>query len=117
MFLFKGRCLRISRQQKPKGKTNDQPVKEDSSDVTSFEITNVHYGTFIRQATMNNIIGADVVDAFGLIAHRPLINEGDVRLYLRIDTRARKFSIIVSLQSLSGIGPSANYAFEWSFSV
>lgn len=116
-FLFKGRYLKITRHQKSKEKPVRQPVNNEASDVITFEITNVHYGTFIMRAATNNITSDSTDNAFGLIAHRPIINEDYIRIYLRIDTKQRKFSIVVSIQSLDGRDLLIDYAFEWAFNV
>jgi hypothetical protein len=64
---------------------------------------------------MNKITSANSGNDYGLIAHRLINHEQNVRFRLRIDTQERKFSIIVSYESLSMSGSTVNIAFTWPF--
>jgi hypothetical protein len=118
-FVFKGRQLRIDRckksRQQLKATVVDQSVNDDTSNIVNIDIANVHYGTFIMGAAMNNITGVNSADGFGLIAHRLVNNEYNIRMRLRIDQQDKKISIIVSYQSLRMDGSSIDLAFEWNF--
>jgi hypothetical protein len=118
-FVFKRRGLKLDRhkntRQQSKTTTAEQSIDNDASNTVNFNITNVHYGTFIMGAAMNNITGTNKANGFGLIAHRLLNNERNFRLRLRIDTQEKKFSIIISYESLSVWGSSIELAFTWPF--
>jgi hypothetical protein len=117
-FLFKGRGLKLDRykhRQKSKATVVEQSIDSDSSGAINFHITNVHYGTFIMGAAMKKITGANTANDYGLIAHRLVDNEHNIRFRLRIDTQKREISIIVSYGSLSMSGFTVDLAFTWPF--
>lgn len=94
----------------------DRLIDDGTSSTINFNITNVHYGTFIMGASVNNIIDTDNADVFGLIAHRLINDEHNLRICLRIDQQDRKFAIIVSYESSSRHHDSStDIAFEWTF--
>ncbi len=117
-FVFKGRGLKLDRykpRQKSKVTVAEQSVDNDASSVANFDITNVHYGTFIMGAAMNKITGANTANDYGLIAHRLVNNEGNIRFRLQINIQKREISVIVSYGSMSMFGSTVNLAFTWPF--
>ncbi len=117
-FVFKGRGLKLDRykpRQKSKVTVTEQSVDNDASSVANFDITNVHYGTFIMGAAMNKITGANTANDYGLIAHRLVNNEHNIRFRLQINIQKREISIIVSYGSMSMFGSTVNLAFTWPF--
>ncbi len=118
-FLFCGRRLRIGRckksRQQLKATVVDQLINNNTSDAVNFSIGNVHYGTLITGAAMNNITDTNNADDFGFIAHRLVNNEQNISIYFRIDEQEKKISIIVSYKSLSSQNSSNELTFEWAF--
>ena len=118
-FTLRNRCLKIDRckqsSRQNKASTVDPSPDSDMSNIVSFKISNIHYGTFIKGAAMNNITGTDRADDFGLIAHRLINSEHNIRISLRINFLERKFSFVISHESLDMWGSSTSLTFEWAF--
>jgi len=93
----------------------DQLINNSTSDAVNFSIGDVHYGTLITGAAMNNITDTNNADDFGFIANRLVDNEQNISMYLRIDEQEKKISIIVSYKSLSSQNSSNELTFEWAF--
>ncbi|UJR07128.1 hypothetical protein I4U23_011416 [Adineta vaga] len=111
-FKFRSRQLKIGncRKSQPQSKIS---VADQKSNVLSFNIGQVLYGTLIKGTTMNNITGVNSAIEFGLIANSLVNNEENMRIRLQIDEQERKFSIIVSY----GEALSRHLTFEWAFSA
>ena len=120
-FVFKNRGLKINRcnksRQQTKATVANQLPGAKASTTAYFDIFNVHYGTFIMGAAMNNITGINEANDFGLVAHRLINNERNIRIHLRIDQQEKKFSILVSYESLNMMDSTVTLTFEWTFSA
>ncbi len=114
-FRFKGRLLRLDRhkhRQKSKATFLEQLLHNNPTHLVNFDITNVHYGTFIVGIAMKEITGDK---DYGLIAHRLVNDEKNIRFRLQIDTQKREISILVYYESLYTLGSTVNLAFTWPF--
>lgn len=93
---------------------NQLPLCGDTLNTVHFSISNVLYGTLIKNDVVNSIAGGYYADDLGFIAHQLINNENQVRIRLQIDLLQKKFAIIVTYSN-DVYNASTDIIFEWAF--
>ncbi|UJR11158.1 hypothetical protein I4U23_015339 [Adineta vaga] len=120
IFKLNGHPLRLTKANARVSKKQSYPTNE--SHIHTFSLTSLMYGTLIGTAAMQNIIDQSTrnerktISTYGYIIHQ-ILNRLLVSSTLNIDTKARKFSIDISLRQNTAEQRciQAKYRFEWNF--
>jgi hypothetical protein len=95
---------------------------ENRSNAIDLKITGIYYGTLITRAAMRNIYKEDNITddkQLGIIAHELAISGYNLPSRFRIDEQSKKFTILVSNNSMYDItiadDVTIDLLFEWNF--